>query len=245
MPSDFLNWDLMIWYTTIVQFDGEILKFYPGYRSFTCDEIFDLNYFIKQTVVVCGYWYVWDTATLSEYFKLSTGEHPQYSISAATWSTFNCAFTIRSKYGVLGAVDCWVARTEQIVGSDLSHVTSILLFDWLIWACFKLYPLLFETAIWICTQMWLRMKYRWMCYLMRTTNTVGNVRAWVSRMVYIVWMWICVWPIYCDRVIVCSVLLKGAVWLVLGKYNDVSEHFLTFFLATFIHFWGKFNLGIL
>ena len=49
-------------------------------------KFFDLNYFIKQTVVICGYWYVRDSAnpvdtvaltsvgkiTLSEYFKLLT-----------------------------------------------------------------------------------------------------------------------------------------------------------------------------
>lgn len=49
-------------------------------------KFFDLNYFIKQTVVICGYWYARDLAnpvdtvaltpvgkiTLSEYFKLLT-----------------------------------------------------------------------------------------------------------------------------------------------------------------------------
>jgi len=40
--------------TAIVQFDGDILKFCQGYRSYKCVEIFDLNYFIKQNVVVCN-----------------------------------------------------------------------------------------------------------------------------------------------------------------------------------------------
>lgn len=207
MPSDFLNWDLMIWYTTIVQFDGEILKFCPGYRSFTCDEIFWFELFYKTNR---GYLWLLVCARLSK----SCGHSSTHSSGKNNSQWIFQAFDLRAPSsrlprGLHSTVRdvvkwiirrCRVAQTEPIVGSDWNHVSSILLFV-LFGACLirthSCLKALFEDAH--------KCGYGWNIAECDTWwgHTGQNVRAWVSRTVYIVWMWICVWPMYCDSVYCC------------------------------------------